>query len=248
MLKKVTSLSANVRPVQLVTEKDARPGGIARDVPTYEPGPCAGCPQIPVCQERGHNTAFLVKEVRGKPVYCQKIGANLVACKAQHMPDLEPVARAHTRPSQALLCDASVFINAQRWQWKQCQLVLERAGHHYELATTAPVRKELQYAYKLPKVLRIIPLDLERIHPRILELAKATTAYEDPTDAASLRDLSLVQALVEHPELDGILAEDDDLRRLHTPSVVRELTGRDTVFMTCEQFCRSKRALFPEFV
>jgi hypothetical protein len=214
----------------------------------YEPGPCAGCPQIPVCQERGHATAFLVKEVKGKPVYCQKIGANLVACKAQHMPALEPVAKPpRARPAHSFLCDASVFINAERWQWKQCQLVLERAGQHYELATTAPVRQELQYAYKLPKLLRVIPLDLQHIHPRILEVAAQTAAYEDPTDAASLRDLSLVQALVEHPELDGILAEDDDLRRLHTPSLVRELTGRETVFMRCEEFCRSKRALFPEF-
>jgi hypothetical protein len=57
----------------------------------------------------------------------------------------------------------------------------------------------------------------------------------------------LVQALLDHPELDGILTEDDDLRRLHPPSIVRELAGRDTVLMTCEQFCRSKRALFPEF-
>jgi hypothetical protein len=188
-----------------------------------------------------------VKEVRGKPVYCQKIGANLVACRAEHMPALEREPLQRARPSQALLCDASVFINAERWQWKQCQLVLERAGSHYELATTSPVRQELQYAFKLPRVLRIIPVDAGKLHPRLIELARATVAYEDPEDAASMRDLSLVQALLDHPELDGILTEDDDLRRLHPPSIVRELTGRDTVLMTCEQFCRSKRALFPEF-
>ena len=236
-----------MRPIQLVREADARAGATARNVPVYEPQACAGCPQIPVCKERGHATAFLVREPKGKPVYCQKINANLVACKAEHLPALEPVAHARAEPAQTLLCDASVFINAERWQWKQCQLVLERAGTHYELATTAPVRAELHYAYKLPKLLRVIPTDLQHIHPRILELAKATTAYEDPTDAASMRDLSLVQALLDHPEIAGILTEDDDLRRLHTPSVVRELAGRDTVLMTCEQFCRSKRALFPEF-
>lgn len=240
-------LTPRVRPVQLVPEADARPGAVARNVPTYEPGPCAGCPQIPICAERGNRTAFLVRDVRGRPVYCQKIRANLVACKAEHLPDLEPKAPQRAEPAQTLLCDASVFINAQRWQWKQCQLVLERAGSHYELATTSPVREELHYAFKLPKLLRIIPLELGRIHPRILELAKLTAAYEDPTDAASLRDLSLVQALVEHPEIAGILSEDDDLRRLHTPSVVRELAGRETVLMSCEQFCRSKPGLFPEF-
>ena len=236
-----------MRPIQLVTEKDARPGATVRHVPTYEPGPCAGCPQIPVCRERGNNTVFLVREVRGKPVYCQKIGANLVACKAEHMPALEPAKVQRAEPTHTYLCDASVFINAERWQWKQCQLVLERAGQHYDLATTMPVREELKYAYKLPKLLRIIPQPLDKIHPRILELAKATAAYEDPEDAASLRDLSLVQALLDHPEINGILTEDDDLRRLHTPSVVRELAGRDTVLMNCEQFVRSKRALFPEF-
>lgn len=237
-----------LRPIQLVPEKDARPGATARNVPTYEPAPCAGCPQVPVCKERGGATVFLVREVRGKPVWCQKIGANLVACKAEHMPALEPAkGPARAEPAQTLLCDASVFINAERWQWKQCQLVLERAGQHYELATTAPVREELRYAYKLPKLLRILPVSLQGIHPRILELAKATAAYEDPEDAASLRDLSLVQALLDHPEIAGILTEDDDLRRLHTPSVVRELAGRDTVLMSCEQFCRSKRAIFPEF-
>jgi hypothetical protein len=238
-----------VRPVQLVTAKDARPGATVRNVPTYQPGPCAGCPQIPVCKERGNATVFLVREVRGKPVYCQQVGEDLVACKAEHMPALEPKhpPAQKAEPAQTYLCDASVFINAERWQWKQCQLVLERAGAHYELATTAPVREELKYAYKLPKLLRIIPTPLKAIHPRILELAKATTAYEDPTDAASLRDLSLVQALLDHPEIHGILTEDDDLRRLHTPSVVRELAGRETVLMNCEQFCRSKRGLFPEY-
>lgn len=219
-----------------------------RGVPTYEPGPCAGCPQIPVCKERGAATVFLVEEVKGKPVYCQKIGDGLVACKAKHMAELEPrAAPVRLEPARTYLCDASVFINAERWQWKQCQLVLERAGQHYELATTMPVREELKYAYKLPRLLRIIPQPLEAIHPRILELAKATTAYEDPTDAASLRDLSLVQALLDHPEIHGILTEDDDLRRLHTPSVIRELGGRETVLMSCEQFVRGKKALFPEF-
>lgn len=236
-----------MRPIQLVTEKDARPGATARNVPMYEQGPCDGCPQIPVCKERGAHTVFLVEEVRGKPVYCQKIGANLVACKARHLPALEPTKSQRAEPAQTLLCDASVFINAQRWQWKQCQLVLERAGTHYDLATTSPVREELHYAYKLPKVLRIIPVDVTRIHPRILELAKANRAYEDPEDEASLRDLSLVQALLDHPDIAGILSEDDDLRRLHTPSVVRELAGRETVLMSCEQFVRSKRGIFPEF-
>lgn len=238
-----------MRPIQLIPEKDARAGATARDVPMFEPGPCAGCPQIPVCRERGAHTVFLVEERKGKPVWCQKIGANLVACKARHLPALEPTkAPQRTEPLQTLLCDASVFINAQRWQWKQCQLVLERAGTHYELATTAPVREELHYAYKLPRLLRIIPVDTTQIHPRILELAKANRAYEDPTDEASLRDLSLVQALLEHKELAGILTEDDDLRRLHTPSVVRELAGRETVLMNCEQFVRSKKGLFPEYV
>jgi hypothetical protein len=237
-----------VRPIQLVPERDARPGATVRHVPTYEPGPCKGCPQVPVCQERGNRTVFLVREVRGKPLYCQKIRANLVACRAEHLPELEPrPAPQRAEPAATLLCDASVFINAERWQWKQCQLVLQRTGGHYELATTAPVREELHYAFKLPKLLRVIPVDLGRIHPRILELAQATRAYEDPTDAASLRDLSLVQALVEHPEIGGILTEDDDLRRLHPPSIVRELAGRETTLMTCEQFCRSKPGLFPEY-
>lgn len=237
-----------MRPIQLIPEKDARPGATAREVPRYEPGPCAGCPQIPVCRERGNATVFLVEEPKGKPVWCQKMGGNLVACKARHLPALEPAkAPLRTEPAQTFLCDASVFINAQRWQWKQCQLVLERAGQHYELATTAPVRQELHYAYKLPRLLRVIPVDTTAIHPRILELAKANRAYEDPTDEASLRDLSLVQAMLEHPELAGILTEDDDLRRLHTPSVVRELAGRESVLMTCEQFVRSKKGLFPEY-
>jgi hypothetical protein len=214
----------------------------------YEPQACAGCPQVPLCLERGARTVFLVEEARGKPVYCKKIGSALVACKARHLPALEPAPEAPVaEPALALLCDASVFINAERWQWKQCQLVLQRAGTRYRLATTRPILDELHYAYQLPAQLQVVDVDLGRLHPRLLELARANQAYEDSTDIASLRDLSLVQALLDHAEFAGILTEDADLQHLHTPSIVRELAGRETSLMTCEAFCRSKRALFPEF-
>jgi len=237
-----------VRPIQLVREADARAGAVARDVPVYEPAPCAGCPQVPVCKERGNNTVFLVQERRGQPVWCKKASVNLVACKATHMPALEPVREAPVPLAHlVLLCDASVFINAERWQWKQCQYVLERTGRGYRLATTRPILEELHYAFQLPAQFETIDVDLAKLHPRLLELARQNTAYEDVTDQASLRDLSLVQALLDHPELGGILTEDADLLRLHTPSIVRELTGRTTQLLTCEQFCRSKPALFPEY-
>jgi len=232
-----------------VPASQAKDGHIAREVPVYEPKACAGCPQIPICKERGSSTVFLVQKVRGKPVYCQKIGADLIAALAKPMPELEPrheTAVPHPH-GPLLLCDASVFINAERWQWQQCRLVLEHAGRGYRLATTRPVFQELRYAYKLPPQLEILDVDLQAIHPRVLELAKANAAYENPRDAASLRDLSLVQATLDHAEVHGILCEDDDLRRLHTPSVVRELTGRDTLLMTCDEFCRSKKALFPQY-
>ncbi|MCA1814037.1 MAG: hypothetical protein LC624_08810 [Halobacteriales archaeon] len=237
-----------MRPIQLVREPDARAGAVARDVPVYEPGACAGCPQVPVCKERGSATVFLVHERKGQPVWCKKIGGNLVACKAQHMPALELVKEAPLQQAHlVLLCDASVFINAERWQWRQCQLVLERAGRGYRLATTRPILEELHYAYQLPGQFETFEVDMGRLHPRLLELARLTTAYEDVEDRASLRDLSLVQALLDHPGLGGILTEDADLLRLHTPSIVRELTGRATLLLTCEQFCRSKPALFPDY-
>jgi len=235
-----------VRPVQLIPEADARPGNVARHVPSYEPVACNGCAFIQSCRDRGASQVFIVREVRGQPVYCQKIDGPMVACRADHLPELEPREVRPQEPAPLWLCDSNVFINAERWNWRQCRLVVERAGARYRLATTRQARAELAYAYRMPPELEVLDVDESRLHPRLLEVARANRGA-DPHDAASLTDLGLVQALLDHPQIVGLISEDDDLRRLHVPSLVREIAGRETHFMTSAEFCRSKPAVFPDY-
>lgn len=100
--------SRTPRPVQLIPQEDAKAGGIARSVPTYGPGPCDGCPHTGICEERGDATAFKVREVLGEPLHCQKRDGNLVACRAEHFPELEeeaPSQQEGAAPDEAPLLE-----------------------------------------------------------------------------------------------------------------------------------------------
>lgn len=231
---------SGLRPVQLVREEDAHPTAKATEVPVYEPEACAGCPHIPLCKERGDATVFHVHDVRGDPLYCQKIDANLVPCEADHLPDLEPDAGTDAPASPELdrryLVDASVLINAERWQWENCQLVLDRGGRDYELWTTDLVWEELEYAYQSAVALDVVDVDPDGIEDRLVEIADATEGLVEEDDAASVPDLSLVQALVDHDTFDGLITEDNDLHRMHVPSIVEELTGRTIHCLRSREF------------
>lgn len=229
---------SGLRPVQLVREEDAHPMAKATEVPVYEPEACAGCPYTDICKERGDATVFHVQEVRGDPLYCQKIDGHLVPCEAEHLPDLEPGAETEApEPDRWYLVDASVFINAERWNWEQCRRVLDHGGREYGLVTTDLVWDELEYAYESAVPVEVIEVDPDEIDPRIRELAERNRGEVDPDDKASVADISLIQALVDEPRCRGILTEDRDLHRLHVPSIVDELAERDTRCLTSEEFC-----------
>lgn len=239
-----------MRPIQLVREDDACAGALARDVPVYEPGPCEGCPHTKLCEERGEAKVFAVREVQGQPLYCQKIDANLVPCRADHIPSLEQEAKpqpVRAGSSQPLyLADASVFINAERWQWAQCQLVIEKAGSAYALATTDLVRDELHHAYRLPAELEIVEVDPDDLHPQLVAAAEAN---RDPATGkrASQADLSLIQAAIDDERFAGILSEDRDHAGLHPPSLVEQIAGHTIEALDCDAFCRRRPNLFATY-
>jgi hypothetical protein len=240
-----------LKPVQLVREEDATAGGVARDVPTYEPGPCESCPYTEICKQRGDATAFKVHEVRADPLYCQKIDGNLVPCRADHFPELEEQAEDEAAdPDEedlpVYLADASVFINAERWQWEQCQLVLRHAGSGYRLATTTLVRDELHHSYELPAEFDVVAVDPEDLHPDLVAAAEANRDRVDGHEASEA-DLSLVQAAIDDDRFEGILSEDLDHEGLHPPSLVREIAGHEVEVLTCDTFCRGRPGLFPAY-
>lgn len=237
-----------MRPVQLVREEDAHPMAKATEVPVYEPEACAGCPYTDICEERGDATVFHVREVRGDPLYCQKIDGHLVACEAEHLPDLEPDAdrRSPVEPDRWYLVDASVFINARRWDWAECKKILARTGGRYGLGTTDLVWAELDFAFEIPGRLDVVEVDPDAIDPEIREIAEQNRGEVDPEDKASVADLSLVQALVDDPRFRGIVTEDDDLVRMHVPSIVEELAGREVRCMTSADFVERHPGWFEE--
>lgn len=232
------------KDICVVPMADAQRGAVARNVPVVDAALCAGCRFMPVCEKRGRGTTFLVEGLRSRanPIYCRRIGALMLACEVTPLGDVEPRRAVPTKPRLRLVCDATVFINAERWNWECCNDVLARAGERYELVTTELVMAELVYAYKLPATLSTIATGIP--HPRLVELAAANADVVDPEERASAADLSLVQALLEDPTLAGVLSEDGDVRGLHPPSLVRELTGREVVAYSCDEFRRKHAGWF----
>jgi hypothetical protein len=227
--------------VQLIPVTEAKPGTISTRTPTYDAKICAGCPMATMCKARGSAKAFRVGKVRGAPRMCRRLGAPLVPCEAENVPTLEePALRRTERPKriQKWLVDASVFINARKDDHYSCNRILDAAGARVQLATTRGVYGELQYDYRLPVELTILedaPLD-----PQLVLLAAANAT---PAKKASRNDLSLIQALLDHPEYAGIIVQDHDVLGIHPASFIRARTGRIVEVLTSSQFMARHRSL-----
>jgi len=226
-------------PVQLLPAASARVGATVKAV-TFDEAACAGCRQVPICSKRGNAITFLITRVVGKPLHCKKIDADLVACAAKHMDVMDeapPSRPAKVKP--VWLCDANVFINAYRWNWPECRAFVSRIGDHYDVAITEQIHGELLgFGIELPFPVRIIACGA--FDPKIIEAGSRLPNGKHVSDA----DLSLVQALLEHPEFAGIISADRDVHALHPPSIVRQITGREVATYSPSRFVTGRPQLF----
>ncbi len=228
-----------LRPIQLIPTAEAVPGTIATDLPVYERKACAGCALTAMCEARGNATAFRVREVRGTPRPCKRIGGDVIACVAEHVPSLEPMPRRRSAPAKPVkhwLVDANVLIDAAGDANRPATVFVAGADRDYTIGTTTRVRDELRHSYRTPPTLGVVPTG--RPHPELM-LARERIVAEGgkrPSDA----DLSLAQALIEHAEFTGIVTADGDVHRLEVRDLVKRLTGRDVEVLTCGELVRRR--------
>lgn len=137
------------------------------------------------------------------------------------------------------LGDTNLFINAERWRWPQCNRVLDAAGTKFRLAVSRQIFNELHHSYRMPQDLLVI--DVPAVAAELRELADANVSVLGKK--AGDADLSLIQALLDRPDVRGIITEDPDIRNMHPDSIVRKLKGRTVECLTASEFCESHRKL-----
>lgn len=147
--------------------------------------------------------------------------------------------RRDNGPLPVWLADANLFINAERWKWQECNQILDAAESRLRLATTQQVHKELVHHYRVPSDLLI--LEVEAIDAELEELAEANASAIGKKAGAN--DLSLVQALLDHEEVRGIITEDPDILNIHPPSLVTKLRGRTVECLSAREFVERHKKL-----
>lgn len=150
-----------------------------------------------------------------------------------------PVKLEEFREKPIYLADANLFINAKRWNWTECNRVLDSAGLYFQLAVTRAVYNELHHSFRLPADLIILEAAPVEDGLRELALVNASATGKKAGEA----DLSLVQALLADKRIRGIITEDPDIRNIHPESLVRKLDGRDVECVTAAEFCQRHKKL-----
>lgn len=137
------------------------------------------------------------------------------------------------------VADTNLFINAERWRWEQCIRLLDASGMKFRIAIPRQVQRELIHSYRLPQDLLIV--DVPNIDPELRALADANASALGKK--AGDTDLSLIQVLLDRPDVRGIITEDPDIRNMHPESIVRKLKGRTVECVNAAEFCENHKKL-----
>lgn len=193
----------------------------------FDDAECRKCLRYDVCKRAAASLPFVVRSIhmKGSEFKCARgepVAMCVVVPRRSHRQEEEhavPRAHAHLRPLFAL--DANIFLNAYNCHPEMgdaCRWVLESS--RVRICTT---RQVLSEAYdtkgnRLPAQLELV--EVGAIEGRIMDLRPAVSVKE-PSEA----DRSLMQAVLNNPEIRGIVTFDPDFVNIAAAGLLTTWTG-----------------------
>jgi hypothetical protein len=210
---------------------------ILRDLPQYSGEHCAGCKVIFTCRNRENKLPFMIWEVINKNHSCPRFDVPLDTCWVVHLMEEEP-GRPVTPP--LYLIDANIIINAFMGEGnlREACLWMITSG----TVRIATIDRVLNEAYNIgdntiPESIEILPVG--QMDPRLVEL-RPPRGCKEPSNV----DLSLMQAVLDHREVKGIVTFDGDFRMIAAAGFLSNWTNRKVEVLNAielrERILRSK--------
>lgn len=196
----------------------------------FDPSGCRACPRAEVCRNAAANLPFVVRSLhqprmehrcaKGEPV----VMCRVVPRKSSHLEgeQEEQSAPQPVKQRPLYVLDANILLNAFNGHpdmGEACWWVLTTS--RVRICTTPQALAEAydRKGHELPA--QLLVEDVGLIEDRIMSLRPAEFSKE-PSEA----DRSLMQAVLNNPEIRGIITFDKDLKNIAAPGLLSTWTGR----------------------